>query len=226
MFKQSSADTKFIFSKCVLSCCRSCSFCLFPRATAKERYKSLYTKDKNKRCERCFLCKSMSFCPTCSKCPQCCPKFGCRGQTAKVLASWLTLGANPKVVSILREGYTLPFKTRPPLTRSPVIKSGYAHPGKSKALFQALTELINKLVVEKVVIRSSLAFYNRLFLVPKSNQRWRPILDLSHLNLFLKPGTFKMETPETIRLSLQRGEWVTSLDFSDAYFHIPISQTS
>ena len=29
----------------------------------------------------------MSFCPTCSKCPQCCPKSGCRGQTAKVLAS-------------------------------------------------------------------------------------------------------------------------------------------
>ena len=111
-------------------------------------------------------------------------------------------------------------------TRSPVIKSGYAHPGKSKALCQALTELIDKLVVEKVVIRSSLAFYNRLFLVPKSNQRWRPILDLSHLNLFLKPGTFKMETPETIRLSLQKGEWVTSLDFSDAYFHIPISQRS
>ena len=31
-----------------------------------------------------------------------------------------------------------------------------------------------------------------------------------------------METPETIRISLQQGEWVTSLDFSDAYFHIPI----
>ena len=35
-----------------------------------------------------------------------------------------------------------------------------------------------------------------------------------------------METPETIRLSLQRGEWVTSLDFSNAYFHIPIHQRS
>ena len=29
-----------------------------------------------------------------------------------------------------------------------------------------------------------------------------------------------METSETIRISLQQGEWVTSLDFSDAYFHI------
>ena len=31
-----------------------------------------------------------------------------------------------------------------------------------------------------------------------------------------------METPETIRISLQQGEWVTSLYFSDTYFHIPI----
>ena len=117
----------------------------------------------------------------------------------------------------------LPFKIRSPLTRSLVIKSGYAHLLKSKALKEALLDLISKLVVEEMVVRSSLAFYNRLFLVPKPNKRWRPILDLGQLNLYLQPGTFKMETPETIRLSLQKGEWVTSLDFSDAYFHIPIS---
>ena len=63
-------------------------------------------------------------------------------------------------------------------------------------------------------------------LVPKPNKKWRPILDLSQLNLYLAPTMFKMETPETIRLSLQQGEWVTSLDFSDAYFHIPISHRS
>ena len=51
------------------------------------------------------------------------------------------------------------------------------------------------------------------FLVPKPNNRWRPILDLSTLNTFLNTGTFKMETPETIRTSLQAGEWVTSIDF-------------
>ena len=52
------------------------------------------------------------------------------------------------------------------------------------------------------------------------------MLDLSQLNLYLSPGTFKMETPETIWLSLQTEEWVTSLDFNDAYFHIPINQRS
>ena len=35
-----------------------------------------------------------------------------------------------------------------------------------------------------------------------------------------------METPKTIRTSLQQGEWVTSIDFKDAYFHIPIQEQS
>ena len=38
--------------------------------------------------------------------------------------------------------------------------------------------------------------------------------------------TFKMETPETIRTSLQTGEWVTSIVFKDAYFHVPINNQS
>ena len=67
--------------------------------------------------------------------------------------------------------------------------------------------------------------FNRLFLVPKPN-KWRPILDLSKLNLFLKAEKFKRETPETIRTSLQQGEWVTSIDFRDAYFHISIQEQS
>ena len=40
------------------------------------------------------------------------------------------------------------------------------------------------------------------------------------------PQGGKMETPETIRTSLQQGEWVISIDFKDAYFHIPIQEQS
>ena len=139
---------------------------------------------------------------------------------------WLSLGSNPRVVSILREGYQLPFKERPPLARFPVIVSGSSNPLRNKNLNEALHSLGQKQAIEKVSVQSSQGFYNRLFLVPKPNGKWRPILDLSQLNLYLAPATFKMETPETIRLSLQQGEWVTSLDFSDAYFHIPISHRS
>ena len=148
------------------------------------------------------------------------------GRLQRFWQVWQNMGANPRIVSILKEGYTLPFKQRPRLVRFPLVQSGYASPIKNLLLKEALLNLKRKLVVEKVVVKSSLAFYNRLFLVPKPNRKWRPILDLSQLNVFLNTGTFKMETPETIRLSLKTGEWVTSLDFSDAYFHIPIAQRS
>ena len=62
--------------------------------------------------------------------------------------------------------------------------------------------------------------------MPKPNNKWRPKLDLCKLNLFHKAEKFTMETPETIRTSLQQGEWVTSIDFKDAYFHIPIQEQS
>ena len=139
---------------------------------------------------------------------------------------WALKGANPKVVSILKEGYVLPFKVRPPLIREPLIVSGYANPTRDSHLQEAVQALIKKKAVERVRVRTSLAFFNRLFIVPKPNQKWRPILDLSTLNQFLCVKTFKMETPETIRTSLQQGEWVSSIDFSDAYFHIPIHFTS
>ena len=135
---------------------------------------------------------------------------------------WLDLGANPIVVQILREGYHLPFRIRPRLTRNPTVISCYVNPHRNSYLVEALHQLIAKNAIEIVQNPKSLGFFNRLFLVPKPDKKWRPILDLSKLNLFLKVEKFKMETPETIRTSLQQGEWVTSIDFKDAYFHIPI----
>ena len=140
--------------------------------------------------------------------------------------SWLDLGAGPKVVQILREGYTLPFQTRPKLTRFPTVVSCYVNPQRNSYLLEALHQLIDKNAVELVRNKTSLSFFKRLFLVPKPNNRWRPILDLSNLNFFFKTEKFKMETPETIRTSLQQGEWITSIDFKDAYFHIPIQEQS
>ena len=140
--------------------------------------------------------------------------------------TWLDLGAGPKIVQILREGYTLPFQTRPHLTSSPTVISRYVDPHRNSYLLEALHQLIDKNAIELVHNQTSLGFFNRLFLVPKPNNKWRHILDLSKLNLFLKVEKFKMETPETIRTSLQQGEWVTSVDFKDAYFHIPIQAQS
>ena len=58
----------------------------------------------------------------------------------------------------------------------------------------------------------------------------RQPLEASHRLKFTKQipddSKFKMETPESIRASLRKGEWVTSIDLTDAYLHIPIHTQS
>ena len=56
---------------------------------------------------------------------------------------WEALGSSPKVVTTLREGYTLPFRFRPNLTRSPTVISSYHNPSKQSFLVEALHQLIN-----------------------------------------------------------------------------------
>ena len=95
-----------------------------------------------------------------------------------------------------------------------------------QALATCIQSLLSKNAIERVENVKSLRFYRRLFLVPKPHQRWRPVIDLSRLNTFLHVEKFKMETPESIRTSLIPGEWVSSIDLSDAYLHIPIHPNS
>ena len=64
----------------------------------------------------------------------------------------------------------------------------------------------------------------RIFL-GTGTQQVETCLDLSTLNTF-KKREIRMDTAETIRTSLQTGEWVMSIHFKDAYFHIPIQAQS
>ena len=66
---------------------------------------------------------------------------------------WEVLGLSPKVVPTLREGYTLPFRFRPNLTRSPTVISNYHNPAKQSFLLEALYQLVNKNTVQPVEIK-------------------------------------------------------------------------
>ena len=51
----------------------------------------------------------------------------------KYWEKWEALGSSPKVVTTLREGYTLHFRFRPNLTRSPTVISNYHNPAERAA---------------------------------------------------------------------------------------------
>ena len=122
-----------------------------------------------------ILCTSVVFCLTCHQCLDCCSKCACR---ARVNLLWSALWASFKVITILMKGNTLPFRNQPTLTRLQITCTSL----RNINLMQVLHGLIQKNSVEKVTNQISLAIFNRLFLVPKSNNKWSPILDLNSLN--------------------------------------------
>ena len=85
---------------------------------------------------------------------------------------------------------------------------------------QTFFKLLDSQAIEEVKDTSSPGYYSRVFLVPKSDKSFRPIIDLKELNLFLDIPYFKMETFFSIIPALQPQEWISKIDLKDAYQHI------
>ena len=83
-----------------------------------------------------------------------------------------------------------------------------------------------KNAVERVINPKSPGFYSRLFLVPKKDGSWRPVIDLSGLNKFITRAKFKMETSRSIKNAIRVNDWAVSLDLTDAYYHVMIAPSS
>ena len=111
----------------------------------------------------------------------------------------------------------------PPLRSSPLHFPLPHSEEAAAALDEEVSSLLRKGAISRVEDPGSPGFYGRLFLVPKASGGFRPVLDLSSLNLFLSQERFKMETPSSIREAIRRGDWACKIDLADAYFHIMIA---
>ena len=131
------------------------------------------------------------------------------------------------MVTFLRDGYRVRFlDSPPPLSRTPVSFPTYqAGFPRAQALGQEIEGMLAKGALE-IARDPGPGFYSRLFLVEKASGGWRPVIDLSHLNKFVQLTPFKMETVASVLLSVREGDFLASLDLKDAYFQIPIHQSS
>ena len=139
----------------------------------------------------------------CHKCPNCCSRSTCRGQITPVLGKMASPGSQSKSCNSPQGRLLSPLPVLAKFDKITII-SCYANPHTNLYL-EALHQLMNKNAVEPVTTPTSLRFYKTF----SGSQTKQPVeLDPSTLNKFLKTESFKMETPETIRTSLQAGEWV------------------
>ena len=96
---------------------------------------------------------------------------------------------------------------------------------RGKALEQEVISLVEKGAV-KLAPLPSLGFYSRLFVVMKASGSWRPMIDLSTLDLRVLKSPFRMETLQSVLHSVRHGDWMMSLDVKDAYLQVLVHPDS
>ena len=69
-----------------------------------------------------------------------------------------------------------------------------------------------------------LGLVSRMFVIPKKDGGWRPIINLKWSNkTFLNAPHFQMDTVRDAAALLRLGDWAASINLKDAYFHIPVN---
>ena len=84
--------------------------------------------------------------------------------------TWEALGANPKVIKILKEGHALPFQNQPNLTRSPTIISCCVNPPRNLYLTEALQVPMTKKCSKTGQKSEILSVFHPTIVCPKTKQ--------------------------------------------------------
>ena len=115
-------------------------------------------------------------------------------------------------------GYRLEFSNNPPTRLTCQISS--LSPAQAAVMDQEIHDLLGKEVIEACL--DSDGFFSPVFIVPKKDGGWRPIINLKALNQFLRTQHFKMENIYTLRDILKQGDYMGKIDLKDAYFSVKI----
>uniref|UniRef100_H2ZYW3 Reverse transcriptase domain-containing protein n=1 Tax=Latimeria chalumnae TaxID=7897 RepID=H2ZYW3_LATCH len=141
------------------------------------------------------------------------------GRTHLCLHNWRRITSDPWVFSTAG-GFRIEFVSHPGQGFPP---QDLVFSWEQRALLQAEVEsLVRKQAVSRVVPGEKLAFISSLFLVPKKDGGFHPVINLRALNEVVVYHHFKMEGIRLLRDTLQSQDWMAQLDLKDAYFMVLI----
>ena len=143
------------------------------------------------------------------------------GRLTHFLSGWKKVTTDRWVLNIIREGLKLEFISTP--IQVGLRETKFKTFKENEIVKNELMDLLSKQAIERVPpSQEGLGYYSTIFLVPKKDGGFRPILNLKELNKHLQVPHFKMETFRNIRQALNVGDWAFKIDLKDAYFHIKI----
>ena len=137
---------------------------------------------------------------------------------------WDALTSHPMVLQVIRHGHEIPFRLEGPPPFNGVLNSIPRDQNERLVLRQELEEMVAKGAVTRVPdSMKHEGYYSRYFLVPKRDGGKRPILNLKPFNKFVRKYKFRLIGTRSLLAMVRRGDWFTSIDLKDAFFHVPVT---
>ncbi|KAG2187196.1 hypothetical protein INT44_004868 [Umbelopsis vinacea] len=152
------------------------------------------------------------------------PQVQLGGRLHQFQQAWDRLTDERWVRSIIQHGFKIPFSTPPPLSLGICSKQPHHNQKEYQAIEDEIIQLLAKNAIEPA--SGSWGFHSHLFTIPKKTGERRPVLNLRPLNQFVQRRHFKMETLKTTCQMINTGDYLTSIDLSDAFLHVLIHHAS
>ena len=142
------------------------------------------------------------------------------GRISLFRSNWEALTPQPWVLQTVSEGYHIPLMFVPHQHLPPT--NPHLFTEDSVILREEIQSLLQKQAICQVPV-SMKGFYSNMFTVPKKDGDQRPVINLKHLNKFVKSEHFKMEGLHTVKALLRQNDWMAKVDLKDAFFMVPIA---
>ena len=172
------------------------------------------------------MCHSIVLCSTCNKCQKCCTKSACRGKTSELLANLAGSGSRPKSSSDPKRGL---HPSLPDPAKAHKVTHGcqlLCQSPQEQLPAGGITPAHSQKCGRTSKTRNFPGVFQQTIFSPKTQQQVATYSRSEQTESFPQGGEIQNGDTGNIRTSLQQGEWITSIDFRDAYFHIPIHEQS
>ena len=133
------------------------------------------------------------------------------------IRKWEEFGASEFVLNILREGYRIPFKSKP---TNVVLKNNRSALDNPVIVINEIQKLLEKGCVTEVCNPPSVV--NPLTVAFNKAGKPRLVLDCRHINPFIHDFKFRMEDVATARELFNPDDYLFGFDLKSAYHHIGI----
>ena len=140
------------------------------------------------------------------------------GRPAQFAHNWHCLTGDLWVLESV-QGYRLLLNHRPQCS---MVACMQLREDQSQALKAEVKSLVKKGAVVPVG-GSQVYLTSPFFVVPKSRDRWRPIIDLRRLNQYLRPPHFKIEGLHMLPYVVHQNFFMAKVDLKNTYLTVPAS---